>query len=180
MIEYKISSLSTGLTKLVDRIEDLVPQDPPHARTEGKEIEHIRKTVLRYKWSDAAVRSIVSSNYTFNGFVTELHEGIQVENEMSLLTSETRTAESDTLFQRYGCNPRYVQKYGPSQAHRQNAVPTDSAVALSRKAVSEMSVTNLVPKGVVGTDAPLGQYAAMLVFSSRTRNRQCTSSRISF
>lgn len=119
MAEHEISSPSTGLTRLVNHIEDLSPQSPPHARTEGNKIECLRKAVRGYKWSDAVVRSVVSSNYTFNGFVTALREDIQVENDISLLSTEIRMAEMDTLHQRNGRNPRHVQKHEHSQNERQ-------------------------------------------------------------
>ena len=140
MSEHEISSVSTGLTKLVNHIEDLPPQAPPHARAEGNKTECLHKAVLGYKWSDASVRSIVSSSYTFNAFVTALQEGIKVENEISLFTTETRIVENDTLFQRYGRNPRFVQMHGYAQGQRQGRAESPHS-----RSFEESRKRNVVP-----------------------------------
>lgn len=118
MTKHEVISISDGLNKMVNHIKPLASQAPPHARAEGIKIEYPRKAVIGYMRSDAAVRSIVSSNFTFNGFVTALHEGIQVENNINLLSTETRKGETGVLFHRYGRNHRHVKKHGHSPGQR--------------------------------------------------------------
>lgn len=60
---------------------------PPYARSKGNKIEYLRKSLLVYEWSKNVIRNIVSSNYSFNGFVTALHEGLQLEFELKLVKS---------------------------------------------------------------------------------------------
>lgn len=50
MCENELSSLPEGLTKIVDRIKVLTPQDPLPFRDEQTKIRHLRLAVLSSTW----------------------------------------------------------------------------------------------------------------------------------
>lgn len=77
MKDKGISDVATGLSKLVDHINELSPQCPPHFRSDAHKIDILRKAVAEYQsWSCTPIQSIISLNTYYNGFVTSLHEAI--------------------------------------------------------------------------------------------------------
>lgn len=61
MSERSITSITEGLTKLVNHVEYLNPKCPSHAISEDNNIKYIRKVVLGYQWSNNTIRNIVSA-----------------------------------------------------------------------------------------------------------------------
>ena len=108
--ENELNSFSEALTKIVTIIEMMTPQCPPHFRSEPHKITYLRNAVIGQQWSRTPISNIVTSHYTFNGFVTALRESMQLEEEIKSARSDgLSTRPSGTFFQQYGRNPRYVR-----------------------------------------------------------------------
>ncbi len=121
MLEETISTTSTGLNKLEDLIERLTPQCPVGFRSDENKTRYLRSAVIGHEWAIAPIRSIVTHRYKFHGFVTALHESLQLSEELRTRTVpySTRVSEasndddaSEAFFQRYGRHPRSVRKHG--------------------------------------------------------------------
>ena len=121
MHENNLTDVSEGLSKLVEQIDDLSPQCRPSFRSDANKIEFLRKAVAEFEdWSRLPIQNIMFRQFSFNGFVTALHEAIQNLKELHLLTGKRidglqllspNTGHSDiqdTFVQQYGRNPRYV------------------------------------------------------------------------
>eukprot|EP00171_Calliarthron_tuberculosum_P020181 IDg20181t1 len=68
MTEKEVSSLSVGLTKLVDHIERLSPQCPPGFRGDSHKIRHLRSAMINCSWARSPISNIISNGYSFNAF----------------------------------------------------------------------------------------------------------------
>lgn len=91
--------------KPFNHIEYMAPQCPPYDRSEGKEIECLRKSFMYYEWLKNSMRNISSSNYSFNAFITAL-----IDTYLWLMATATliKIVAIETLFQQYGYNPLHV------------------------------------------------------------------------
>ena len=81
--------------------------------------------------------SIITAKYSFNGFVTALHEHLQLENEVKMAPASANThyADGGTYHQQYGSRQKLVQKHGKS-AHSNassRAPPPPGSFAESRR-----------------------------------------------
>lgn len=134
MSERGLMSLSERLTKFVNHIEELAPQCHVYARSEGSKIEYLRKSVMGYEWSKNAIQNIVSSSYSFNEFVRALHEGLQLETELGLVSQPISigVVAAETLFQHYDRNPCHVVKHHPG-----SFVPKDQGTRTSTDSFEE-------------------------------------------
>ena len=123
MTEHEITDVSDGLTKIVNLIENLTPQCQPQFRSDSNKIVYLRKAVLGHEWAKGPISNIISSRYSFNGFVTALRESIQLQNELSLVTTTPDATHisslEDTHYQQYGRLPKFVRKHnGPQRNNR--------------------------------------------------------------
>lgn len=123
MTKYELNSFSEALTKTVTIIELMAPQCPPHFRSEPHKITYLKNAVIGQHWSRIPISNIVTSHFTFNGFVTALRESMQLEEEIKSARSDgTPSRSSGTFFQQYGRNPRVVRtlKQGNRNVRVQN------------------------------------------------------------
>ncbi len=65
MATRSLTTESEGLTKLVEHIEQLVPQCPSGFRSDENKTRFLRKAVLGFDWALAPIRNIVSHRYKF-------------------------------------------------------------------------------------------------------------------
>lgn len=115
MQERDLEDVSDGLTKLVERINELSPQCPPDFRSDAHKIDYLRKSVTEFQdWSRIPIQNITSQGYTFNAFVTTLHESLQNLRQIRMLTGDPRPSfsgivdqEVSTHMMQYGRNPRF-------------------------------------------------------------------------
>ncbi len=123
MTAHSLATESEGLKRIVEHIERLTPQCPVGFRSDENKIRYLRSAVLGYEWSLTPIRSIVTHGYKLHGFVTALHESLQLSEELksrtssSFLTCIDDTEEEDAAefsFQRYGRHPRDVREHNPS------------------------------------------------------------------
>lgn len=106
MEENSIKDVSTGLTKIVELIENLVPQCQPDFRTESHKIHYLKQAVSEFSdWSLAPIQAITTHKYNFTAFKTALHEAYQNYSEIR----RCRTNSSDTFLAQYGRDPRSLK-----------------------------------------------------------------------
>lgn len=65
MSMYSITSLSTGLTKIVEKIEHLTPQCPAGFRSRENKKRFLRGAVITYEWARSLLQSMTSDRYNF-------------------------------------------------------------------------------------------------------------------
>ena len=81
MQDNELKDESSALSELVILIEQLVPQTNRDFRSDSHKIEYLRNAVAEFPhWSRGPIKNISTNKYTFNAFVTSLHESIQTEN----------------------------------------------------------------------------------------------------
>lgn len=116
MKEKEIDDISEGLTKLAENINELSPQCPPDFRFDAHKIDYLRKAVTEFQdWSRIPIQNINSQSYSFNTFVTTLHESVQNLRQMQLLSGgEAKLSlpgivdnPFDMNMMQYGRNPRF-------------------------------------------------------------------------
>ncbi|PXF40715.1 hypothetical protein BWQ96_09548 [Gracilariopsis chorda] len=78
MSENEITTSSEGLTKVLSIVEELSPQCRPHFWCEAHKFGYLRDAFRGLSWAKLPIGNIVPSNYTFNGFITALREGLQL------------------------------------------------------------------------------------------------------
>lgn len=109
-----LKDISERLTKLVDHINELVPQCTADFRSIAHKVDYLRKAGTEFQSSSRIpIQHITSQGYSFNKFVTTLHESIQTLRQISPFTGEP-SEEIKNLFEpvetnssRYGRNPRH-------------------------------------------------------------------------
>ena len=106
-------STAVGLDHLVNLVHKLTPQCPQQFRFEANKISFLRKAVLGFTWAKDPIKNIVTSKFSFNAFVTALHESLQLEEEEAAERTviEDNTVNPKTYYQRYGRHPKYVRKH---------------------------------------------------------------------
>ena len=98
MQEKEIKDVASALSELVVFIEQLVPQTQKDFRTDSHKIEYLRNAVSGFpQWSRGPIKCISTNKYTFNSFVTALHESIQTENAL-----ESASGSSSRHLTHYG------------------------------------------------------------------------------
>ena len=104
MKEKEITTVSEGLSSLVDRLNALTPQCPKNFRHDSNKIRFLRSAVVGHPWASRAVGQITTAKFTFNTFVTALREGLQLHEEETA-NSSLGTIVSETMYQQYGRVP---------------------------------------------------------------------------
>lgn len=125
MRSHDIKEVSSGLTRLVDTINELSPQCPKDFRSDSHKIDYLRRAISEpffRDWASIPIQNITSQRYSFNMFVITLHESIQNLKQMQLLSREISRPKltgvvhlpdtSDTHMTSYGRNPRHVGQHG--------------------------------------------------------------------
>ena len=132
MQDEDISDVSSGLSKLVKHINELSPQCPPDLRSDAHKVDYLRRAVAEYQdWPRIPIANITSQRYSYNSFVTTLHESIQNLKQLrSLLGSNESPSQTGILSEgrdniathmsRYGRPPRFVshKNRSPTQHNR--------------------------------------------------------------
>lgn len=119
MKEKELEDVSEGLSKMVEHINELSPQCPPDFRSDAHKIDYLRKAVTEFQdWSRIPIQSRTSQGYSFNTFVTTLHESLQNLRQIQMLTDTSSrpsftgmiNEEFDTNLMQYGRNPRFSKQ----------------------------------------------------------------------
>lgn len=118
MQDNDIQDVTEALTKLVEYINDLAPQFTRDFQSEANKTDYLRWAVAEYQdWSKIPISNIMSQKYSFNSFVTSLHEPIQNLKQLSQLSGRpfpntgivaSDDEQIDTLMVRYARKPRQV------------------------------------------------------------------------
>ena len=110
---------------------------PPEVPIRSKQDSYLRKEFMGQSWATSPIGNIITSQYTFNAFVTSLREHLQLANEIKLASQNTErsfdTRAERTLFQQYGRHPKSVQKYPMIQAKNPHKRDTQMSFEESRK-----------------------------------------------
>ncbi len=110
MRDKNISDFGEGLTKLVEEIQNLTPQCQEEFRTDAHKIKTLRKAVAECSsWSKTPIQSISTQRYTFNDFVTALHESLQTELE--LFGHQQQIDEFQTNIGQYANHPQSTKRH---------------------------------------------------------------------
>lgn len=99
MEKQEISNNSTGLEKLLTKINMLIPQAPPSFCDDTHQINCVRRALLGVNWAQIAISQLSASNFTFNRFAVSISERLQLAEE----TGQVNTIY--THLQRYGRTP---------------------------------------------------------------------------
>lgn len=82
MAEKDYTDPAQGLKGLVDKIESPIPLTHPAYHFETHKVTFLKRAVVDQPWAKEAVKNINALNYSFNDFVTALHDTMQVEQEL--------------------------------------------------------------------------------------------------
>lgn len=89
MHEDDNTDVRKGLTVVVNNIEDLIPQCYPEFQTDRHKINYLTDAVAEFSdWLLGPIENIHSHKYTFNRFVTALHESIQTKLKVNMIKRE--------------------------------------------------------------------------------------------
>lgn len=91
MEAINITDVSTGLTKLVYKINQLFPQSPSASCDAAHKTDHLTKAVLATKLislTDDPIKSVVTPRISFNSLLTALNEALQRKLQLDMLTQE--------------------------------------------------------------------------------------------
>lgn len=119
MLQNEITDLTTGLDKIVEHIEILTPQCPFAFRNEPNKLRFLRSAVKNQSWALQSIGQITAAKYSFNDFVTALHEGLTLAVETGTHSGTLRNTPllqhqlGRTLYQQYGRMPPAPYKNGP-------------------------------------------------------------------
>lgn len=115
MAEESIIDERKGLTALVNKIEELVPQCHPDFQSDRHKMRYLSDAVAEFsEWSLGPIENINSQKFTFNRFVTALHESMQAKLKVKMLKGEAHRSSgaipSSTHIGQYSRNPRHLRR----------------------------------------------------------------------
>lgn len=117
MAEESITDVRKGLTNLVNKIEELSPQCHPEFQTDRHKMNYLSDAVAEFSdWSLGPIENIHSQKFSFNRFVTALHESIQAKLKVKMLKNEASGGSSGTSgptlinIGQYSRNPRHLRR----------------------------------------------------------------------
>lgn len=113
MQEESITDVSKGLSTLVVKIEELVPQWHLEFQTDRHKIRYLCDAVAEFsEWSLGPMENINAQRYSFNRLVTAMHESIQAKAKVKMLQGEAtgHSLPAHTHIGQYSRNPRHVRR----------------------------------------------------------------------
>lgn len=118
MAERNIQTEQDALNEIIKLINTLVPQCPPAFRSDENKINFLRQAVVCEIWAKSAISEVDAEGVSWFQFTTDLHEAISLHREVEQETAywtqvseQLRKEIENTLFTRYGRDPRKTQKF---------------------------------------------------------------------
>lgn len=116
MTEEGIGDVGRELSSVMIKIEKLIPQCHQVFQTNRQEILYLCDAVAEFsEWSLEPIENINAQSYTFNQFVTALHQSIQTKAKVQLMSGEPSriaghaSASTHTLIGQYSRNPCHLR-----------------------------------------------------------------------
>lgn len=118
MAQRELTSATEELSSIDAKMEDLAPQCHPEFCSDQDKIGYLRSAVPEFTtWSTVPIKSITTNKWSFNEFVTALHESLQTQSHILLLlkgesmaTDATHLAKETNIAQ-YTHNPRNIHRH---------------------------------------------------------------------
>ena len=115
MEEKGLNDLMSGMTALVERIQEMTPQCHKDFRTDRHMVKNLQHAVAEYEFAAIPIQSIDSAQLDFRKFVTALFSALQTSELIKQVASERGpniggNQHSVHIADQYSRNPRHLRR----------------------------------------------------------------------